>query len=98
MKEGRIRANGIEFAYLEQGQGPLLLCLHGFPDNAWSWPLPRPRWLYAVRKTFAAFRCGSNGNSLPGHTSIGKLQTAAIVSSASGRPRSAELRQVATRA
>lgn len=31
-----IRANGIEFAYLEQGEGPLLLCLHGFPDTAHS--------------------------------------------------------------
>lgn len=31
-----IRANGLEFAYLEAGQGPLVLCLHGFPDTAWS--------------------------------------------------------------
>jgi pimeloyl-ACP methyl ester carboxylesterase len=32
-----IRANGMEFAYLEQGsEGPLVLCLHGFPDTAWS--------------------------------------------------------------
>lgn len=32
----RIDANGIEFAYLEAGRGPLVLCLHGFPDTAWS--------------------------------------------------------------
>lgn len=31
-----IRANGLEFAYLERGRGPLVLCLHGFPDSAWS--------------------------------------------------------------
>ncbi|HSV78543.1 MAG TPA: alpha/beta hydrolase [Ramlibacter sp.] len=31
-----IRANGLEFAYLEAGEGPLVLCLHGFPDTAWS--------------------------------------------------------------
>jgi pimeloyl-ACP methyl ester carboxylesterase len=31
-----IRANGMEFAYLEAGQGPLVVCLHGFPDTAWS--------------------------------------------------------------
>ncbi|MDR3415293.1 MAG: alpha/beta hydrolase [Nevskia sp.] len=31
-----IRANGMEFAYLEAGEGPLVLCLHGFPDTAWS--------------------------------------------------------------
>lgn len=31
-----IRANGMEFAYIEAGEGPLVLCLHGFPDTAWS--------------------------------------------------------------
>ena len=33
----RIRANGLEFAYLEEGDGPLVLLLHGFPDSARSW-------------------------------------------------------------
>jgi pimeloyl-ACP methyl ester carboxylesterase len=34
--EGRVKANGVEFAYLEAGpaDGPLALCLHGFPDTA----------------------------------------------------------------
>jgi pimeloyl-ACP methyl ester carboxylesterase len=32
-----VRANGIDVAYLEQGTGPLVLLLHGFPDNARSW-------------------------------------------------------------
>jgi hypothetical protein len=36
-KQGRIRANGLEFGYLEAGEGPLALCLHGFPDSAWTW-------------------------------------------------------------
>lgn len=36
-----IRANGLEFGYLEAvpkhaGPAPLVLVLHGFPDNAWS--------------------------------------------------------------
>jgi pimeloyl-ACP methyl ester carboxylesterase len=31
-----IRANGVHFAYFDAGQGPLVLCLHGFPDTAWS--------------------------------------------------------------
>lgn len=31
-----VRANGMEFAYLAAGEGPLVLCLHGFPDTAWS--------------------------------------------------------------
>lgn len=29
-----IDANGVSFSYIEQGAGPLLLCLHGFPDHA----------------------------------------------------------------
>lgn len=35
----RIEANGIDFAYLEAGptDGPLALCLHGFPDHAPTW-------------------------------------------------------------
>lgn len=31
---GQVRANGIDFHFLEQGDGPLMLCLHGFPDHA----------------------------------------------------------------
>lgn len=29
--------NGIDYTYLEQGSGPLALCLHGFPDTATGW-------------------------------------------------------------
>jgi pimeloyl-ACP methyl ester carboxylesterase len=34
-----VRANGIRFAYLAEGppEGPLALCLHGFPDHAGTW-------------------------------------------------------------
>ena len=32
-----VHANGVRFAYLEQGRGPLVMFLHGFPDNAWSY-------------------------------------------------------------
>jgi pimeloyl-ACP methyl ester carboxylesterase len=34
-----VRANGLDFAYLEAGpaDGPLALCLHGFPDTAHTW-------------------------------------------------------------
>lgn len=36
MEVGSIRANGVNFRYLAMGHGPLLLCLHGFPDHAYS--------------------------------------------------------------
>ena len=32
-----MQANGVRFAYLEQGSGPLVMFMHGFPDNAWSY-------------------------------------------------------------
>jgi pimeloyl-ACP methyl ester carboxylesterase len=32
-----VNANGIRFAYLEQGHGPLILLLHGYPETARSW-------------------------------------------------------------
>lgn len=36
MRTGSVEANGLRFAYLEDGpdDGPLVLCLHGFPDHA----------------------------------------------------------------
>ncbi|HEY7440135.1 MAG TPA: alpha/beta hydrolase [Acidimicrobiia bacterium] len=39
-----LTANGIDFAYLEDGpaDGPLALCLHGFPDHAPTWELLLP--------------------------------------------------------
>ena len=33
---GVVRANEINFHFLEMGAGPLVLCMHGFPDNAYS--------------------------------------------------------------
>lgn len=65
MKEGRIRANGIEFAYLEQGQGPLLLCLHGFPDNAWSWEYQIPEFAKAGYRVVAPHLRGYAPSEVP---------------------------------
>ena len=33
----RVQLSTVELAYIERGQGSLVLCLHGFPDNACSW-------------------------------------------------------------
>jgi pimeloyl-ACP methyl ester carboxylesterase len=42
METKRITVRGVDFAYLEAGEGPLVLCLHGFPDHAPTWePLLR---------------------------------------------------------
>lgn len=34
IRTGSVHANGLRFATLEAGEGPLVLCLHGFPDHA----------------------------------------------------------------
>jgi pimeloyl-ACP methyl ester carboxylesterase len=39
MEPKRTTANGVDFAYIERGEGPLVLCLHGFPDHAPTWEL-----------------------------------------------------------
>ena len=36
LSKRRVIANGIDFAVLEAGSGPLALCLHGFPDSPHS--------------------------------------------------------------
>ena len=37
LKEGTIQANGLEFAYLEMGEGEPVFCFHGYPDTAHTW-------------------------------------------------------------
>ena len=51
-------ANGIHYAYLEQGEGPLLLLLHGFPDNAFSWEWQMPAFARAGYRVVAPFLRG----------------------------------------
>ena len=41
IEQRAVTVNDIEFAYLACGDdGPLALCLHGFPDTAWTWRHP----------------------------------------------------------
>lgn len=37
MTPKHVDANGLRFAYLERGTGPLVLLVHGFPDTAYTW-------------------------------------------------------------
>ncbi|NVB84774.1 MAG: alpha/beta hydrolase, partial [Kofleriaceae bacterium] len=37
MKLEHVEANGLRFAYLAEGTGPLVLLVHGFPDTAYTW-------------------------------------------------------------
>ncbi|MFF2544742.1 alpha/beta fold hydrolase [Kitasatospora sp. NPDC058063] len=37
IKHGEIEVNGVRLHYAEQGEGPLVLLLHGFPESWYSW-------------------------------------------------------------
>lgn len=43
INELTVRANGLVFSCLELGEGPLVLCMHGFPDTASTWTQLMPR-------------------------------------------------------
>lgn len=42
MTHNMILANGLQFSTIEEGRGPLVLLLHGFPDTPHTWNLVRP--------------------------------------------------------
>lgn len=81
LNQATITANGIDFAYLEAGvpDGPLALCLHGFPDSAWTWRHLLPRLADAGYRAVAPFMRGYSPTSLaPGH----HYQTGALAADA----------------
>ena len=58
LRHGRVHANGIEFGFLEAGSGPLALCLHGFPDSAYTWRHLLPELAGAGFRAVAPFMRG----------------------------------------
>ena len=50
-----LQANGMEFAYFEAGEGPLVFLLHGFPDTALGWREVMPRIAAAGFRVVAPF-------------------------------------------
>jgi len=55
---GQVQANGVTFHYLEMGTGPLVLCLHGFPDNAYTYSALLPALARAGLRGVAPFMRG----------------------------------------
>lgn len=60
----RVSAKGIDFAYLEEGTGPLVLCLHGYPDTAYTWRYLLPALAEAGYRAVAPFNRGYAPTSL----------------------------------
>jgi len=57
-KTGSVRANDINFHFLEMGDGPLVLCMHGFPDHAYSFRHLLPDLAQAGFRAVAPFMRG----------------------------------------
>src|ERR1700677_17263 len=60
-----VDANGLRFAYLEEGAGPLVLLLHGFPDTAHTWDDLRPRIAAHGYRVVAPFMRGYDPSGIP---------------------------------
>ena len=60
-----VTANGVKFAYLEQGTGPLVLLVHGFPDTAHTWDAVMPAVAAAGFRAVAPFTRGYLPTEIP---------------------------------
>src|SRR5215472_13641798 len=62
---GSVTANSIDFHYIELGTGPLVLCLHGFPDNAYTYRYLLPVLADAGFRGVAPFMRGYSPTGKP---------------------------------
>ncbi|MGI5164165.1 alpha/beta fold hydrolase [Spirillospora sp. CA-253888] len=78
---GSVTANGLEFGYLEAGpqDGPLALCLHGFPDSAHTWRHLMPELAAAGYRAVAPFMRGYAPTEVPAD---GAYQSGALAADA----------------
>lgn len=65
MQTQTITANGLVFAYYEQGTGHPIICLHGFPDTADTWRDLMPRLADAGYRVVAPFMRGYPPSTIP---------------------------------
>ncbi|MCB9595553.1 MAG: alpha/beta hydrolase [Sandaracinaceae bacterium] len=60
-----VEANGLRFAYLSEGEGPLVLLVHGFPDTAHTWDHVMPRIAEKGYRAVAPFLRGYHPTEVP---------------------------------
>jgi pimeloyl-ACP methyl ester carboxylesterase len=65
LQEGHVTANGLDFAYLGSGSGPLALCLHGFPDSPYTYRHVMPALARAGFRAVAPFMRGFALTAIP---------------------------------
>jgi pimeloyl-ACP methyl ester carboxylesterase len=76
-RDATVVANGINFTYREAGDGPLLLLLHGFPDNATTWNPHLDAFAASGDRAVAPFLRGCPPTAIPadGHYDMVSLGT-----------------------
>ena len=65
VETGVVQANGIEMHYLACGEGPLALCVHGFPDSPWTYRHLMPALAKAGYRAVAPFLRGYAPTAVP---------------------------------
>jgi len=65
LKNRIVRASNLNFTVLEMGEGPLVLCLHGFPDTAHSFRHQMPALAAAGYYAVAPFMRGYSPTEAP---------------------------------
>jgi pimeloyl-ACP methyl ester carboxylesterase len=60
-----VKANGLSFTCLEEGNGPLVLLVHGFPDTAHTWDRTRPALAAAGFRAVSPFTRGYAPTEIP---------------------------------
>lgn len=65
MKESSVRCGELEVTYFECGDGPLALCLHGFPDSPHTWRHLMPALVASGYRAVAPFMRGYAPTSVP---------------------------------
>jgi pimeloyl-ACP methyl ester carboxylesterase len=77
MRQGEVEVRGIRFAYLEEGEGPLVLLLHGYPDDAQTWSHLLPELAAAGFRAVAPWTRGYPPTEIPadGYFDGGTLAT-----------------------
>src|ERR1700687_6024572 len=75
LKQRVVSASNLNFTVLEMGEGPLVLCLHGFPDTAHSFRHQMPALAAAGFHAVAPFMRGSSPSE---PASDGRYDSAAL--------------------
>src|SRR3954447_17643018 len=64
-RHGTVHANGIRLHYVEQGEGPLVLLVHGFPESWYSYRHQLPVLAAAGYRAVAIDVRGYGQSSMP---------------------------------